>query len=285
MYNQPPQITKNIDLEYLKNKPSNITIVTVYYNIKSKFPSSTYLSWMENFLRIPCNLVIFTDNNSYETIKNFRVGLEHKTHIIIKNIEDFFNYQYYDYYKYSHTIDVEKNHHTPELYMVWNEKSYFVKEVIEKNPFNSEWFFWTDIGCVRDNKMLEFISSYPNDDKITSLDRDKMNLVSIVDFENRDNIKDENWIPIIFKNISNESSCKEITRIQGGFFGGHRNCWGGWIERFEKMMKKMMESNTFIGKDQYIMASVYLNNPETINLIKAHTSYGDPWWYFLYLFS
>ena len=284
--NDELQMTNNdIDFEYLKHKSSNITIVTAYYNIKSKFPSSTYLSWMENFLKIPCNLVIFTDNTSYEIIKNFRIGLENKTRIIVKNIEDFFNYQYYDYYKYSHTIDVEKSYHTSELYMVWNEKSYFVKEAIDKNPFNCEWFFWTDIGCVRDKKMLQFISSYPNDDKITKLNKDKMNLVSIVDFENKDFTKDEIGIPLIFKNISYESSCNEITRIQGGFFGGHLNSWTGWIERFEGMMQKMIDSKTFIGKDQYIMASVYLNNPETINLIKARTFYGDPYWYFLYLFS
>ena len=97
--NDELQMTNNdIDFEYLKHKSSNITIVTAYYNIKSKFPSSTYLSWMENFLKIPCNLVIFTDNTSYEIIKNFRIGLENKTRIIVKNIEDFFNYQYYDYY-------------------------------------------------------------------------------------------------------------------------------------------------------------------------------------------
>ena len=166
--------------ENLKNKDSKITIVTAYYQIKSKFSNETYLSWMSNFLKIPCNLVIFTDDNSYETIFNMRKGnnLEHKTHIIVKKLEEWYNYKFLDYYRYCHTIDIENNSHTPELYMLWNEKSYFVKEIIEKNPFNSEWFFWTDIGCVRDIKMLNKIYTYPNDDKIINLDFKKKIYIS-----------------------------------------------------------------------------------------------------------
>ena len=118
--NDELQMTNNdIDLEYLKHKSSNITIVTAYYNIKSKFPNSTYLSWMENFLKIPCNLVIFTDNTSYEIIKNFRIGLENKTHIIVKNIEDFFNYQYYYYYS-SYFSQLYQYHHHHSLYFSYD---------------------------------------------------------------------------------------------------------------------------------------------------------------------
>ena len=46
-----------------------------------------------------------------------------------------------------------------------------------------------------------------------------------------------------------------------------------------------MESKTFIGKDQYLMASVYINDKDSINLIPASDKYGDPWFYFLYHFS
>ena len=286
MYNQPPKINNDIDLEYLKHKSSNITIVTAYYNIKSKFPSSTYLSWMENFLKIPCNLVVFTDEKSYDIIKNFRssFGLEHKTLVILKKIEDFFNYQYLDYYSYCHSIDVEKGYHTPELYMIWNEKSYFVKEVLEKNPFHSEWFFWTDIGCVRDVKMFDFICNYPNDDKVNNLNKEKMNLIYIENFQDNDFQKDDKGIPLIFNN-KEDKSCDIITRIQGGFFGGHLNSWKGWIEKFEKVFNHFMESKTFAGKDQYLMANVYINDRESINLIQANGMYGDPWFYFLYHFS
>jgi hypothetical protein len=275
-----------INIEDLKNKSSKTTIVTAYYNIKSKYPSNTYISWMQNFLKIPCNLVVFTDEGSYDIIKNFRIsfGLEHKTVIILKRIEEFYNYKYIDYYKYCHSIDIENNYHTPELYMIWNEKTYFVKEVLEKNPFHSEWFFWTDIGCVRDVKMFDFICNYPNDDKVDNLNKEKMNLVCIQNFHENDFHKDEKGIPLIFKNRG-DKCCDNIIRIQGGFFGGHLNSWKGWIENFEKVFNHFMESKTFVGKDQYLMASVYINNKDSINLIEASSMYGDPWFYFLYNFS
>ena len=269
-----------------KNKESQTTIVTAYYNIKSKFPSGKYLSWMENFLRIPCHLVVFTDENSYNIIKNFRkrYNLEEKTYIILKKIEEFHNYQYIDYYRYSHSIDRENGYHSPELYMIWNEKSYFVKEALSINPFHSEWFFWTDIGCVRNYDMLSKIFSYPNDNKINNLDKEKMNLICIENFRDNDFSLDERGVPNIFKNREGRS-CSDIVRVQGGFFGGHINCWERWIEKFEDILKVFMESKTFIGKDQYLMASVYIKNKDQVNLLYANKDHGDPWFYFLYHFS
>ena len=111
-----------------------------------------------------------------------------------------------------------------------------------------------------------------------------MNLIFIQNFHDNDFHRDDKGIPLIFKN-KGDKSCDDIIRIQGGFFGGHLNCWKVWIENFEKMLNIFMESKTFIGKDQYLMASVYINYKDSINLIPASVKYGDPCFYFLYHFS
>ena len=40
-------------------------------------------------------------------------------------------------------------HKTVETYWVWNNKAEMVRRVVEQNPFNSNLFFWVDIGYLR----------------------------------------------------------------------------------------------------------------------------------------
>ena len=48
------------------------------------------------------------------------------------------------------SVDLEvKLHKTVETYWIWNEKVEMVRKVVEENPFNSELFFWVDIGYLR----------------------------------------------------------------------------------------------------------------------------------------
>ena len=53
------------------------------------------------------------------------------------------------------------------------------------NPFKSEWFIWTDIGCFRNrNKKvdidLSLIKNWPNETKLDQLLKDKINMVLVV---------------------------------------------------------------------------------------------------------
>ncbi len=45
--------------------------------------------------------------------------------------------------------DTEK-YHTPELYAVWNLKFFLVQKVADANPYNSQFFFFTDAGAWRE---------------------------------------------------------------------------------------------------------------------------------------
>jgi hypothetical protein len=242
---------------------------------------------MYNFLSLPRNMIIFTDEESAPIINEIRAKykLTYATCIIIKKIQDWETYKYYDYWKYCHSIDIEKSYHTPELYMLWNEKTYFVKQSIDLNPFKSYWFFWNDIGCIRNNYMLNFLKNYPNPYKIINLPTNKMVLVTINPFLHDDYKFDNNNIPIIFMNQNNNTCCKSINRIQGGFFGGHINSWKIWINQYNDYLNKFINNKIFAGKDQYVMSSIYINNIDNINLINAKNIYGDPWFYFLYHFD
>ena len=48
------------------------------------------------------------------------------------------------------SVDLEAElHKTVETYWIWNEKVEMVRRMVEENPFNSDLFFWVDIGYLR----------------------------------------------------------------------------------------------------------------------------------------
>ena len=73
----------------------SITFSSCFYIIKSKFDPSIYIAWMNNFISIVnnFNLVIYTDDNSRKYIDTKD---NHKITVIIKPIEQFYNYKYKD---------------------------------------------------------------------------------------------------------------------------------------------------------------------------------------------
>lgn len=268
---------------------SLVTIVTCYYSIKSKFPSSAYMEWMANFFSLNCNMVIYTDKESESIIRSIRARHGHglRTITIIKPIGEWEMSKYRESYLHSHEIDTEKKIHSPELYMLWNEKTYFVMDTINANPFSSTWFFWVDIGCIRDKQMLRIVDTFPNPYKILDLPSNKFILSSIVPFQTSDSQCDDSPIPFLFRNRSSTESCGNIVRIQGGFFGGHISQWKSWHIAFDNMLKEFIRTGTFIGKDQYIMSSAYLMNPDAYYIIQScdKNQINDPWFDFLYKLS
>lgn len=54
-----------------------------------------------------------------------------------------------NYKKHQPPLDREKSIHSPELYAVWNLKTYLTYKMSRTNPFKSEFFIYTDSGAWR----------------------------------------------------------------------------------------------------------------------------------------
>jgi hypothetical protein len=246
---------------------------------------------MRNFLRLNSNLIIFLDKDNdietYNFIIECRKSCLERTHIISLKIEEWEMYKHYKYWLYCHQIDIEKGRHSPELYMLWNEKTYFVEKAIEKNPFESKWFFWTDIGCCRNKNDISKIINYPNIFKLLDLElnTNKMLLSYIEPLQESDILLDDNGIPLIFNNKSSTQSCDNIIRVQGGFFGGNIDCWKRWTQLYTNTIELFIKNNVFGGKDQYIMATIDIKYQEDIQSYQSIDKFGDIWFYFLNLLS
>jgi hypothetical protein len=246
------------------------TIVTGYFELnKSKASPEKYKIWMQNMLMNNNPMVIFCDDKSYNTINELRNGNENNTRIIITKFEDFYSYRYSKSF-FQHTqLDHEINRgHNMFLYMVWSEKSNFLKRAIELNPFHSEYFLWVDIGCFRVPN-TEYLN-WPNPKRIEEIPKDKILLLSVVPFTPQE---------LYTFHLENLPSFQHINRIGAPIFGGGKEILLEWHKKYYSMLEYFIRINRFIGKDQSIMNSVFLMNREICELVQWEQPCNDIWFY------
>jgi hypothetical protein len=253
---------------------SNITIVTGYFIMPSKNSPEVYKEWMKNFLSLDECMVIFTDKYTYNYIKNLRDPSN--THIIVTSIEKFEVYKYLNYWEYCKKIDREQHLHSKELYMIWNEKSFFLDRAIKINIFNSDYFFWMDIGSIRNSKMLTDLTKF----SCEGIPKNKTILSKISNYILNPKLNNVGISEDLQNN--NLNSCHVINYIQGGFFGGHTTALKEWIKLYKEELKLFVSTGTFGGKDQYIMNNMSLKFQARIHILKpkVYTNFCT-WWSFL----
>ena len=124
-------------------------------------------------------------------------------------------------------------HQGPQVYWVWALKSVFVRDVVLENPFNTEYFFWIDIGYIRDGgyrgrSLRAAVPTLPSH-------------------------------KVLFLLIRPFGDCC------GGLSDDHLagNMWGGtagavlrFREAFFQTFERLADAGQFVGKDQTIMNHV-----------------------------
>lgn len=236
------------------------TVVSAYYQIKSKFKHNNYYEWANNFLQIPFNLVVYTDKENIEWIRNARGKLP--IIMIEKSLEELEAYKLKNEYEYFASVDPE-TYHTPELYMIWAEKIKFVNDAIKLNYYNSNFFVWCDIGTFRDKSYIHnnFISDQ-------SMMNNKLSIAINSEFT-----KDE---------LANEltNSHRDVSQANVAF--GDKSSWQIYDHLFDLTRNDFIEKNIFGGKDQTIINTVIIRYPQLFNLIYQDPSDdGNRWWYLL----
>jgi hypothetical protein len=243
------------------------TIVTAYFKLeKSKASHAKYLDWMRNMLIIDNPMVIFCDDSSVLLIERLRelAGHAEKTRVIPTRLEDFYCYRYIDVFKKHMDIDHERAIHSIELYLIWNEKSNFLRRAIEANPFSSEKFVWCDIGCFR-RPNTEFVK-WPNPERVTD---NKITLMVVEPFT-EDEMR------------TNLPSFQYKNRISASIFAGDKYTLIRWHQIYYGMLEHYIQIGRFIGKDQSIMNNVYLVNRDMCELVRYQHGRGDIWFYLQY---
>ena len=258
----------------------SVTIVSCFYHIeKSKFNLFHYVTWMVNFFKIKTNKIIYTDKKTFNYLFS-KINIENIKFIIyeiddFKVSKDYTIEQWWEQYK----MDPEQSYHSIELYKIWNEKSNFIKKSIEKNPFESDYFYYCDVGCFRDDKKIDNFINWPNIEKVKKKGiGDKFTILSVFPFT-KDDLK--------YKDTDDLFKFLNINRLGGGIIGGSKEACLEWHQLFYKMMQTYFQNDKFAGKDQSIMASVYLKTFNTdkdkceklFNLVKVANPFCNPWFY------
>lgn len=247
------------------------TVVSCYYEIPSKRGVDQYYEWINNFMKLNCNTVIFTDKKSSTWLFNKFPETETRKYVILE-IDDF-KTSNWDYVK-DEFVDHERYvGHSEQLYKVWNEKPFFVKKAQEL--VKSDLYVWCDIGCFRDSKMMKYFDTFPC---INKLHKTKIQMLQIVDFDKEDK---ENIYSI-------DERFRYINRIGGTMFSIPNSLVNSFCELHEHTIIQFDEKNLFKGKDQSLYAFEVLQNPELFDLVRPefpdYFNY-ERWFYFHYAWS
>jgi len=256
----------------------DITIITCIFKLEKNKYDSNYYEWMSNLLlNADKYMVIYVSRDYYEIVKELRKNYEDKTRIIITKLENFYVYKYLDYFKKDLERDHEKPHHNTDLYMIWNEKLKMVENAMKLNPFGTNYYCWCDIGYVRNKHYIQmYMKNFPNLTKIKE-DPTKVYYLNI-DYQ----ITAED-----FKDPYNEKYRYEPAIIGGGFVIGRKKEMEVYINKYYEMLETYISKDKFIGKDQTLIMSVYLENPNMIKLIRGENDHFNTpfcqlkWFYFL----
>jgi hypothetical protein len=237
------------------------TIVSCYYMLgQSKHFVEEYANWIRNFLvYVNTPIVMFSDGEAYDYMIHIRrlANLENTFCIIRKPLSEleFSTPEWVETWKQHVEKSSYKHLHNQELYRIWANKSFFVREAIEKNPFQSEHFVWCDAGCWRDPRIARFYGrDWPC---IESLDKGRLTVLAMVDmmpfFEQLEN-------PAIqtLDDLVTTIHTDNVLTMGGTILAGDRTAWLKWIPAFQNTLQAFVRNELFAGDDQSVIASTIL---------------------------
>jgi hypothetical protein len=164
--------------------------------------------------------------------------------------------------------------HSVGLYIVWNQKSFWLDGTALFNPFNSTHFFWADSGQFRDRDFLDahvalhdrWVSNF---DFIPSCTMAFLAVKKFLDAELVSRGSEEKSRPMDSR----------LIRLGGGNFGGDSCAINRWTSKFYEELLWYVAQGAFVGKDQPIYGSVCIDNEELCFLVDGEkvTGISDIW--------
>ena len=197
-----------------------------------------------------------------------------RVHVVVLEFEELDSWKRWaPIWKEHHAIDPEKAYHTPELYAVWAQKPFFVSRAIRLNPFCTPFVMWCDIGVFRTPMSDSVRKSFPTS---TFLEQNRLLMLAISPLEAEDDAVREDGIRGDF--------CFPAIRNGGTIFGGGKHAHEKWLNAYCAEIEAYIAAGRFIGKDQSVMLSAYLNDKSLAFFVRA-TDSGNPWFFLTRLCS
>lgn len=256
------------------------TLVTAFYDFpKKKASNSSYDTWIKNFLEnTDAYMVIYTDSElTADYLAGYRKNFQDKTKIYVECLKDLYCYKYYDYWTKDLARDHEKAYHNQHLYIIWNEKTMFMQKAYDRNPFNTDFYAWIDIGMVRKTEYIKLLQSFPSSKRLQTLKKDKVYVMLINRF----------MIDELSQQVPTETF-RFKDRIGGGMILCSKEMIPIWTKEYYGMMDEFMKADLFAGKDQSIMANIFLKYRTDLMILVVARDLNvmdNIWFYMLYFLS
>lgn len=263
---------------------SSITFSSCFYIMTSKHKPNIYVNWMNNFLSIVnnFNLVIYTNEESYKYINT---NGNDKIKIVIKPLEEFYNYKYKNDWIENHNKNILLNHMTCwELNMLWSEKVWFVKETMERKYYDTEFYGWCDIGYFRNRENdtpIQNLSNWcsNNNKVINNLEKDKICYACVSE--------SDGYIDFLSKIVNNKNTIglpvQEIPPMQnsiaGGFFILHKDKIDWWVKTYDTKLALYFKYKYLVKDDQMILVDCIFSDVNNFTIFRENGKF-DNWFMF-----
>lgn len=269
-----------------------ITLSTAYYVVKSKAEVDKYVSWMNNFFSIVKHfrLVIYTNSKSIQYIDTKE---NPNIRIVIKEMEDFYNYRYKDYWIKNHENNFLLNSSSVyntgwELNMLWSEKIAFVKNTIEEDKINNMvcpggYYGWCDIGYFRNESgdlPLHILIEYEWA-KCLNINLNNKIAYGIVN-------NDENYISFLDTLVNNKNDRgvpvtpipPEQVSVAAGFFLLEHQKIDWLFKTYDAKLCVYFENEYLVKDEQLILIDCILSNKDHFSLYREQNPSFNNWFMF-----
>jgi hypothetical protein len=251
------------------------TVVTAFFPLKSKHSLERYNEWFTNFLSLQDPMVIFTTPDMLAKFKKLRQAATDKTFFVPMQLKDTRVVKEHDeeFWENQLEIDTEKKiHKSYELFQVWLSKSWFVTEAIKINPFQSDVFVWSDIGCFRNRRYSDkLLTAHPE----------------AVPFDGAMLLMASKWLdekPDMGLWINKEQLTHKAGRpygwnvyIAGAQMAGRTDAWRRFDKAFHETLAGYATRGIFMGDDQAVTQSVCAQHHRLCHVVHPKSVKGNPW--------
>ncbi|KAK3242565.1 hypothetical protein CYMTET_47724 [Cymbomonas tetramitiformis] len=242
---------------------SESTVVTAYFQTRSKHTAGEYAIWMSKTLSILDAMVIFTSPDMTATIRKLRAHALDRTHIVEMRLRDVWVAQEYSkaFWENQFRIDPQNSSQLSyELYWVWLSKSWFVDQAMQLDPFDSSIYVWCDIGSMRQNMYRDrVLIRHP---EIVPSSR-----MLIMAMSYPEQPTDTSWI----------IKAQHGTHVAGAVMAGRVVAWRTFHARFQQVVRGYAARELFVGEDQAVIQTVCTRHLSLCTFVLPHAVSGDKW--------
>lgn len=252
------------------------TIVSAFFDINRETRGDgrrleEYMEWIKRTLQLNCNLYIITEARFIDFMKSARpVEYMHKTVFKADTLENAMFYKYRDrMHEIMQTAEYKSRimHPTrvecvlPEYNVIQYSKFGWLLDAIQENPFQTDVFFWMDIGISRFFESMNLSLEYPNPVVLERLVGDNTKDSA----RNRFIIQKRHDLETF--NIDDGFVWRSDNLLKGGMFGGTELCIRRMSKYLNQIFKEQMLDKECVNNEQVALSLIHTINPEWFNLV------------------